>query len=178
MLDGCARFAAHAGGRVLAAVSDAGHLAPAMRSAAADDLWRLLGPMVWRGEATDLLRAADLAVVASGTATLEAAALGVPFVVAYRTGWLNYQIARRLVRVDMIGLANLIVRERAAPELIQSRVNGPSIAAELARLHAGPAARAAQLRAFAGLRDALGGPGSADRAAEALIEFAASRRVR
>ncbi|MBI4364436.1 MAG: lipid-A-disaccharide synthase [Candidatus Latescibacteria bacterium] len=178
MLDGCARFAAHAGGRVLAAVSDAGHVASAMESRDAREAWRLLRPLHWRGDAGDLLRAADLAVVASGTATLETAALGVPQVVVYRTGRVSYEIARRLVRVDMIGLANLVVGKRAAPELIQSEATGPRIAVEIAKLHTDAEARTGQLRAFAGLRDLLGGPGSAERAAEALIEFASARKAR
>jgi lipid-A-disaccharide synthase len=178
MLDGAARLAAQAGGRVRAAVSDAGHLSAGMASAAARSAWQTLQPIHWRGEATELLRAADLAVVASGTATLEAAAIGVPQVIVYRTGWLNYQIARRLVRVDSIGLANLVVREKAAPELIQDRASGPLIAAALARLHSDPSSRGTQGSAFARLPDLLGGSGSAGRAAESVIEFVSARESR
>jgi lipid-A-disaccharide synthase len=119
------------------------------------------------------LRAADAAVVASGTATLETAALGVPQVIVYKTGFLNYQIARRLVRVPSIGLANLVSGSRGAPELIQGEVTASRIAAELARVLTDEEAREAQLRAFASIPERLGGAGSPDRAAEALVDFVA-----
>src|SRR5205823_6374040 len=82
MLDAAARLTNHMGGRVRAAVSDAGAVLPALRrDASARLLWDALRPIHARGEARDLLRAADVAVVASGTATLETAALGVPQVI-------------------------------------------------------------------------------------------------
>jgi lipid-A-disaccharide synthase len=173
MLDGTARLAAQSKEPVRAAVSDAGSVERALRSPATRGLWETLGPLRWRGDTRDLLRAADAAVVASGTATLETAALGVPQLIVYRTGRVNYAIARRLVRVPSIGLANLVSGTRAAPELIQGEVNGPRIARELARLLNDEGAREAQLRAFASIPERLGGPGAADRAAEALMEFVA-----
>ncbi|TMQ56405.1 MAG: lipid-A-disaccharide synthase, partial [Candidatus Eisenbacteria bacterium] len=103
MLDGAARVAAHSGARVRVAVSDAGPVDEAIRDPDVRRAWSALLPIHWREDAKDLLRAADAAVVASGTATLETAALQVPQVIVYRTGWLNYEIARRLVRVPSIG---------------------------------------------------------------------------
>jgi len=176
MLDGAARVAAHIGGRVRAAVSDAGSVNQVLRAPGIRRAWEILGPIRWDGDTRDLLRAADAAVVASGTATLETAALGVPQVIVYRTGRLNYEIARRLVRVPSIGLANLVSGSRAAPELIQDDVEGPRIAKELAKLLTDDGAREAQLRAFASIPERLGGPGSADRAAQALIEFVTKER--
>jgi len=174
MLDGAARLQAQSGGAVRIAVSDAGPLDEALREPGARALWNTLVPHRWPGDSRELLLAADLAVVASGTATLETAVLGVPQVIVYRTGWLNYQIARRLVRVPAIGLANLVAGARAAPELIQGSASGPRIALELGALYASPDARAAQTRAFAGLPALLGGPGSSERAADALIDFVRS----
>ncbi len=176
MLDGVARVANHIAGRVRAAVSDAGQVDAVLRGPAIRGAWEILAPIHWRGDVGDLLRAADAAVVASGTATLETAALGVPQVIVYRTGRLNYEIARRMVRVPSIGLANLVSGTRAAPELIQGQVNGPRIAAELARLLTDEGAREAQLRAFASVPKRLGGAGAADRAAQALIEFVGTER--
>jgi lipid-A-disaccharide synthase len=173
MLDAAARLTNHLEGRVRVAVSDAGAVESALRrDAAARRLWEAVGPIHARGEARDLLRAADAAVVASGTATLETAALGVPQVIVYRTGRLNYEIARRLVRVPSIGLANLVAGRAVAPELIQKDVTGPRIAAALAPLLTDERVRDAQVRAFASIPERLGGPGAADRAAQALIEFA------
>jgi lipid-A-disaccharide synthase len=83
------------------------------------------------------LSGVHVAVVASGTATLECAALGVPPVIVYRTDALTYSLARRLVRVPHIGLPNLVLGRRAFVELLQREVHGPAIAtaidAELAR---------------------------------------------
>ena len=172
MLDGAARVAAHSGARVRVAVSDAGPVDEAIRDPVVRRAWSALLPIHWREDAKDLLRAADAAVVASGTATLETAALQVPQVIVYRTGWLNYEIARRLVRVPSIGLANLVAGGKIAPELIQGQAVGSRIGAELAKLLADDAARGAQLRGFASIPERLGGEGSAGRAAEALIEFA------
>jgi lipid-A-disaccharide synthase len=173
MLDGAARVANHIGGRVRVAVSDAGPVGGALRDPALRRAWEILGPIHWRGDTKDLLRAADAAVVASGTATLETAALGVPQVIVYKTGRLNYEIARRLVRVPSIGLANLVSGGGVAPELIQGQVNAARIAAELAKLLTDDPAREAQLRAFASIPERLGGPGSAERAAQALADFLA-----
>jgi lipid-A-disaccharide synthase len=174
MLDGAARVVNHIQGRLKAAVSDAGSVTAALRDAGLRRAWEILGPIQYRGETPELLRAADAAVVASGTATLEAAAMGVPQIIVYRTGRLNFEIARRLVRVPSIGLANLVSGRRVAPELIQDEVRGTRIAQELAMLLTDPNAREAQVRAFASIPERLGGPGSADRAAEALMEFVAS----
>jgi len=174
MLDAAARLTNHLGGRLRVAVSDAGSVPAALqRDAKARALWDALGPIHARGESRDLLRAADAAVVASGTATLETAALGVPQVIVYRTGRLNYEIARRLVRVPSIGLANLVAGRAVAPELIQKEVTGSRIAEELGRLLTDERLRDAQVRAFASIPERLGGPGAADRAAQALMEFAA-----
>ncbi len=173
MLDAAARLVNHLPGRVRVAVSDAGPVGPMLGEPAVQGPWRAVAPLHLTGDAETLLRAADAAAVASGTATLEAAAIGTPLVIVYRTGWMNFEIARRLVRVSRIGLPNLVLGEEAAPELLQGRVTGPEIAAAVARLLSDPVALEAQRRAFARLPSLLGGSGSADRAADALLEFAA-----
>jgi lipid-A-disaccharide synthase len=93
-------------------------------------------------------------------------------VVVYRTGRLNYEIARRLVRLRRIGLVNIVLDEDVAPECIQDRATGIEIARAAAPLLTDPARRDAQRSAFARLPELLGGPGSAERAADALMEFA------
>jgi lipid-A-disaccharide synthase len=67
-----------------------------------------------------LLSISDYAFITSGTATLEAALLNVPQVVCYKTSWLNYQIAKRLINVPFISLVNLIMNRKVVAELIQS----------------------------------------------------------
>jgi lipid-A-disaccharide synthase len=80
-------------------------------------------------DAWALLHHAAAAIVKSGTSTLQAALALTPMVIAYRTSGLTYAIARRVVRVDHIGLANLVAGERVAPELVQDAVTGEALAA-------------------------------------------------
>jgi lipid-A-disaccharide synthase len=77
----------------------------------------------------NVLAAADLAIVTSGTATLQAALLGIPLVVAYRTSALTYFLLKRMVTLPFIGLPNIIAGEKIVPELIQNEATPPAIAA-------------------------------------------------
>lgn len=177
MLDAAARLASQRGEPTRVAVSDAGPVIETAARAPAAPLWNAVRPMRIAGPSATLLAAADLALVASGTATLEAAVIGAPFVIVYRTGRLNYEIARRLVRLPRVGLANIVVGEDAAPECIQDRATGIEIARAAAPLLTDAARREAQRTAFARLPELLGGAGSAERAADALIEFVERGRV-
>jgi lipid-A-disaccharide synthase len=176
MLDAAARLVNHGIRGLKVAVSDAGPVAEVASRGKAGEIWRLLHPIHHRGDSQALLRAADLALVASGTATLETAALGVPMVIVYKTGALNYAIARRVVRLPRIGLANIVAGTDAAPETIQERATGAVIASAAARLLDVPAERERQRAAFASLPELLGGAGSAERAADAVLEFISERR--
>jgi len=111
--------------------------------------------------------------VASGTATLETALFGTPLVVIYRTGWLNWELGRRLVRLERIGLPNIVAGEEVAPELLQSALEPEALAACLAPWLDDPARRDAQRRKLAKVRETLGGPGASARAAEWLWEMVA-----
>ncbi|HKC58844.1 MAG TPA: lipid-A-disaccharide synthase [Myxococcales bacterium] len=121
------------------------------------------------GRAPEVLAAADAAVVASGTATLEAALAQVPTVVVYRLSWLSWIVARLLVRVPFASLVNLLAGRRLVPELLQGDCTGPRIAQSAAPLLAAGQAREAQLEGMRGIRAGLapaGSPGAARRAAE------------
>lgn len=117
----------------------------------------------------DAMYAADLVWAASGTVTLETALLGRPMIIIYRLSWLTYLVARLLVRVEHVGMANLIAGERLVPELIQSEANAERIAAESRALLDDPAARGAITERLSRLRERLGGPGAADRVAELAL---------
>lgn len=82
----------------------------------------------------NVLRHAKVAVVCSGTATLETALLQVPQVVIYKTSWLNYQIGKRLAKVDFISLPNLIANEKIVEELIQHNCSVDNISTQLNKL--------------------------------------------
>lgn len=82
----------------------------------------------------DILKVVDVAVVTSGTATLETALLNVPQVVCYRTSWLSYTIAKSLVNLKYISLVNLIVNKEVVKELIQNDYTLENVLLEIDRL--------------------------------------------
>jgi lipid-A-disaccharide synthase len=132
-------------------------------------------PVVFvEGRAPEVLAAADLAVIASGTATLEAALAQVPTIVVYRLSWLSWIVGRLLVRVPFVSLVNLIAGRRVVPELLQGECTGDRIAPLAERLLTSPAERESQLEGMRSIRDALapaGAPGAARRVAEAVAEL-------
>jgi lipid-A-disaccharide synthase len=112
------------------------------------------------------IQASDVAWTASGTATVEIALLGRPMIIMYRLAWLTYLIARWLVRVDHIGMVNLIAGERLMPELIQRDVNPKRIAVETRILLDDTKTRDRITEELSKLRQRLGAPGAAERVAE------------
>ena len=133
----------------------------------------LAGVAVVRGRTRAVQAFAACCAVASGTATLETALFGTPLVVCYRVGWLNYAIARRLVKLSHIGLPNIVAGAEVAPELIQGAFTAEALAGRLGAWLADPAAREAQHRGLAVVRERLGGPGASARTARALWEMSA-----
>jgi lipid-A-disaccharide synthase len=121
----------------------------------------------------DAIHAADVVWAASGTVTLETALLGRPMIVVYRVSWLTYLIARLLVRVDHIGMVNLIAGERLVPELVQSDVNPARMAAESRILLDDAQVRAGTIAKLSTLRERLGGLGAADRVADLALAMIA-----
>jgi lipid-A-disaccharide synthase len=116
----------------------------------------------------DALAAADVAVVSSGTATIEAALLGVPMVVVYRVSPATAWIARRLVRAPHIAMVNLIARKAVVPELIQEAFTPEEVAREVEQLLGSPGAREAMCLELAEVARRLGPPGAIDRAADLI----------
>lgn len=119
-----------------------------------------------QGAVYDALAPADCAIVASGTATVEAALLGTPMVVIYRVAPLTAAILRRMVRTPDVGMVNLIAGRRVAPELVQDDFTPEKVAAEVGRLLDSPEARQEMKRALAEVRAKLGSGGAIERAAE------------
>lgn len=107
------------------------------------------------GHARDVLAASEVALVASGTATLEAMLVGRPLVMAYKVAPLTYAIARRLMQIDRFSLPNLLAGHDLIPEFIQDAATPDALAAALeAWLHA-PARTQAVCAEFAGLHAQL-----------------------
>jgi lipid-A-disaccharide synthase len=136
------------------------------------------GVAVVTGHTHAVLAHARAALVTSGTATLETAALGTPLVIAYKVSWLTWLAARLVVRVRWIGLANILAGEEVAPELIQRDANGEAMAAALEPLIEDGEIRRDTLARLAGLRQKLGSPGAAARVAELALEVIRSSRGR
>ena len=132
------------------------------------------------GKTRELLGCADAALVASGTATLEAALMGCPMVAVYRVHPLSYFIGKALVKVRYVSLVNLILDREAVPERLQSRAIPTVLEAELRSLLApSSAAAAAQKQAFGELRGLLArengddsGATAATRAADCIVRWA------
>lgn len=121
----------------------------------------------------DAIHAADLVWTASGTATLEVALLGRPMIIIYRLSWLTYLLARLLVRVDHIGMVNLIAGERLAPELIQSEANPTRLAVESRLLLDSREACSFIAVKLSKLRERLGPAGAAERVADLALAMMA-----
>jgi lipid-A-disaccharide synthase len=124
---------------------------------------------VVKGQASEVMAAADLVLVASGTATLQAAVIGTPMILLYRTTALTYWLARYLIRVRWIGLVNLVAGCSVVPELIQSDATGERLYQEALELLDNPSAYEDMKRSLANVRAALGEPGASTRAAEVVL---------
>jgi lipid-A-disaccharide synthase len=121
-------------------------------------------PVIEQGR-YDAVSASDLVWTASGTATLETALLQKPMIIVYRLSWLTYCLARLLVKVDHIGMVNLIAGERLVPELVQSDFTPDRLAEETRTLLDNPLIRSQVIDKLSTLRDELGSSGTADRVA-------------
>jgi lipid-A-disaccharide synthase len=123
--------------------------------------------------ATGVLSHAAAALVASGTATLEAALLETPLVIAYRTGRLNYALAKRLVKIPDVGLVNVLLGERVAPELVQHDATPAALADAMHALLTDGARRSATIARFRELREQLAQGGGSERVAAMAGELLA-----
>ena len=129
-----------------------------------------LEEMIEVGQQTshEIMCRATTGVVASGTATLEAACLGLPYCLTYKVAWLTAMVARRVMSVKYLGIVNVMASREVVKELLQERADGPSLAAELERLLSSVAARRRLQEDLASVVAKLGGGGSHRRAAASV----------
>ena len=134
------------------------------------------GFTVVEGDTDTVLASSDVALTASGTATVQAALHDTPMVVLYRMSPLSFQLARRVVKVEAIGMVNLIAGDKIVPELVQEAFTAEAVAREAIDILTNPP-RAARIReGLASVRAKLGGPGASRRAAEAILRVVRSRQ--
>jgi lipid-A-disaccharide synthase len=122
-----------------------------------------------QGQTYAAMQAADALLVASGTATLEAALLGTPMVIVYKGHPLTYLLARLVLRIPWIGLPNIIAGRAVVPELWQGAVTAQNMAAHALALLTQPEQAAAMRAALLSIGERLGEPGVADRVARGIL---------
>jgi lipid-A-disaccharide synthase len=123
------------------------------------------------GRSHEALQAADAVLVASGTATLEAALMGKPMVIAYRLAWITHRIMRRMAYLPWVGLPNILCRDFVVPEFIQQAVRPETMGREVLRQVDDARYRQAIVSRFADLHGQLR-RGCADLAAQRILEIA------
>ncbi|MGH9935470.1 MAG: lipid-A-disaccharide synthase, partial [Blastocatellia bacterium] len=147
---------------------------PLARTFARDEVTTRIGSINLRAiehDTYNAIAAADLAVVASGTATLETAIIGTPLVVVYRASQLNWRIFRPLINTPFVGMPNLIAGKEIAPELLQDDLNGEKLTGLIVGFLSDPA-RLQQSRAdLAEVRKKLGEANASERAATKILEL-------
>ena len=121
------------------------------------------------GDARSVMARVNVGMVASGTATLEAALLQLPFVLIYRVAWLTYLAARLVVKVKYLGMPNVLANREIVPEFIQHKAEPRAIAAAVARLLADKTERGRMLADFANVAQKLGRGEASANAAEAIV---------
>ncbi len=121
------------------------------------------------GKTAEVLAAADAALVASGTATLETLLAGRPMVVVYRVSWLSWLVGRLLVRVAHVAIVNLLAGRRLVPELLQGAAKPAAMAEALRGVWRDAGRRAELLAGYQEVREKLGGPGASERVAALLL---------
>jgi lipid-A-disaccharide synthase len=123
---------------------------------------------VIKGHNYDLMNLAKIGIIKSGTSTLEAALFSLPMVIVYKTSLLTYLIGRKLIKLDNIGMANIIAGEKIVPELIQTQASAQNIYKECRRILSDDNLYSSVKKRLSLLKDKLGSPGASHKAAQII----------
>jgi lipid-A-disaccharide synthase len=126
---------------------------------------------VVEGFTYDVMNLSELLIAASGTVTLEGAILGKPMIIIYKVSLPSSWVARALVRLDHIGLVNLVAEKEIAPELLQRDVNPQRISDEALRILRDPILSRKMAESMKEVRQKLGEPGATQRAARTVLSL-------
>ena len=122
-------------------------------------------------DAYNILSVSDFAIVASGTATLETAIMGTPFVITYKVGLINYIAYKIVAKIKAVGLVNVIAGRIAVPEFLQYNATPEKIAKGALEILRDESKRSAMLTELARVKSSLGAPGASMRAARAILPY-------
>ncbi len=126
---------------------------------------------VVKGYTYDLFKYSTVGIVKSGTSTLEAALFELPIVIVYKTSYLTYLIGKRLIRVDNIGMVNIVAEETVVPELIQENVTQERVYAELKKILSDKELLLSIKKKLSRIKSKLGTIGASKRAASIIYRF-------
>jgi len=140
------------------------------------DSLRQEGVFIKRGESVRVLAASDMVVVASGTATLQAAFLEVPMVVVYKLSAITYLLGKLIIKVQYISLVNLLSGILVVPELLQKRANPEEVTKELKKIIDDTPYRERMLRYYRMIKKPFTGKSASKRVAEIIVEMAGWER--
>ena len=126
-------------------------------------------------DSRDIMRAADVAFVASGTATLETALIGTPMIVIYIVNALNYAIMKRLIQIPDISLVNIVAQKRIVPEYLQHEAVPETMAADIASLMTDQPRRSGMLQDLAKVRLLMGDNRASERVAGLIRQLIPTR---
>lgn len=122
----------------------------------------------------DLMRVSDIAIAASGTATLETALMNLPTILVYKVAPLTYAIGKRVVRIPYVGLPNIVANEKVIPELLQEDVNPKNISHAVNELLEDEVQYQKMKERLRQVKAELGSPGAVRRVAELIVDLASS----
>ena len=120
-------------------------------------------------QSSEVMALSDVLLIASGTATLQAAVVGTPMVLLYKTSPVTYRLARWLINVKWIGLVNLVAGRSVVPELIQDEVTAERLCQEVLHLLRDQSAYTSMKEGLRQVRESLGEPGASRRAAQVAL---------
>jgi lipid-A-disaccharide synthase len=119
----------------------------------------------------DVMRISDVVIVASGTATIEAAIMGAPMIVVYRVSPLTYLLGKMLIKVKNIGMVNIIAGKTVVPELIQKDVTPEKITSAVVQILENPSKQEEIKKELSSLKEKIGKSGASFRAAQIIISL-------